>query len=356
LGPMLTGILLKRSEYLKTWNARQITLIPRCNGNAAFLFWRARQRKCYFLLDGSSSASIVGEVLVLKNVERSVWFRSSVGELPIREWLDAIETARVLVDVASAFAHHIPSFVPFEVPFDLSYVTHDAPLQLDTPGIFAEDPVQDRTARAPLQQTDLSENIAATPLRPQSAQGGSSAPRAPERAQGRTSALSYLFFDPMSKALLYSFNSELARGWTAWTWRWEDLKAERELMRRGLGHLLRRELARGCTAWVWRWEYLSAMRELMRKGLSHLLNRSLSRGFGTWIEMAAERALLLQLLRKGATFMSPSKLARGWTAWIWRWLAVERELRRRSLGHDLRRVLARALTAWLWNREQKHLT
>lgn len=171
MGPMLTGILLKRSEYLKTWNARQITLIPRCNGNAAFLFWRARQRKCYFLLDGSSSASIVGEVLVLKNAERSVWFRSSVGELPIREWLDAIETARVLVDVASAFAHRIPSFVPFEVPFDLSYVTHDAPLQLDTPGIFAEDPVQDRTARAPLQQTDLSENIAATPLRPQSAQG-----------------------------------------------------------------------------------------------------------------------------------------------------------------------------------------
>ena len=172
LGPMLTGILLKRSEYLKTWNARQITLIPRCNGNAAFLFWRARQRKCYFLLDEGSSASLVGEVLVLKNAERSVWFRSSVGELPIREWLDAIETARVLVDVASAFATRIPSFVPFEVPFDLSYVIDDVPLQLVTPGIVVEDPVQDRSARAPLQQTELSENIAATPLRPQSAQGG----------------------------------------------------------------------------------------------------------------------------------------------------------------------------------------
>eukprot|EP00900_Chrysochromulina_parva_P015970 jgi/Chrpa1/24374/Chrysochromulina_OHIO_Genome00027597-RA len=81
--------------------------------------------------------------------------------------------------------------------------------------------------------------------------------------------------DPMSKALLYFVNREIARGWVCWYETWKVLKAKRESMRKSLGHLL---------------------------------HRGLSRGWGAWIEMLEERAAFLQLLSKGVRFMINRKL------------------------------------------------
>merc|ERR1740127_55177 len=85
--------------------------------------------------------------------------------------------------------------------------------------------------------------------------------------------------DPMSKAMRYFLNRNLARRWVVWHSQWESQKAKLESMRRSLGHLL---------------------------------NRQLSRGFGAWLEMAAARAAFMQKLRKGVSLMVNRKLVLGW--------------------------------------------
>jgi len=161
--------------------------------------------------------------------------------------------------------------------------------------------------------------------------------------------------DPMSKALLYFLNRELARGWVAWYTTWEELKAKRNSMRRSLSHLINRGLSRGFGAWLEMVAERVAALKLMRKGVSFMLNRRLGAGLGSWLGWMDDQQrhargrgsmgrALLHLKNRG--------LSRGWMAWHANWAAArakskaKHDTMRKALGHLTNRGLSRGWGAW----------
>jgi len=158
--------------------------------------------------------------------------------------------------------------------------------------------------------------------------------------------------DPMSKALLYLLNRELARGWTAWYETWEVLKAKRESMRKSLGHLLHRGLSRGLSAWMEILEERAAFLQLLSKGVRFMLNRKLAFGFVSWaqaIDRTLRQAEGSGHMSRAFLYFKNRHLARGWTAWHAEWAdsVAARTIMRKSLGHLLNRGLSRGFGAWL---------
>ena len=156
--------------------------------------------------------------------------------------------------------------------------------------------------------------------------------------------------DPMSKALSYFLNRELARGWVAWHSTWAVLKAKRESMRKSLGHLLNRGLSRGWGAWLEMAQERAEFMQKLRKGLSFIVNRKLAVG------LQAGRSRLRSCMRRTSQHMSRAllhllhrELSRGWSGWhsTWLKLVAQRESMRKSLGHLLHRGLSRGWGAWV---------
>ena len=103
---MASGRLLKRSEWLRVWNEREITIVPQsASGAPARLQWYGGSRPGWLVLDDECDASVSDGTLVLRNAERVVQFRSA-GNVPVEDWLRVIEAARrVTPPVRTPLAH-----------------------------------------------------------------------------------------------------------------------------------------------------------------------------------------------------------------------------------------------------------
>ena len=89
--------------------------------------------------------------------------------------------------------------------------------------------------------------------------------------------------DPMSKAVRFFVNRELARGWVGWQTQWAEAARKMASMKKSLSHLLNRELSRGFVAWVEMAEEARWFMQKLRKGLSMFTNRGLALGFAGWL-------------------------------------------------------------------------
>ena len=107
--PSVTGWLLKRSEWLRSWNAREITLTPRRDndGTPGQLQWHGGSRSGVAILDESCVATLVDDQLLLRCPGRVLRFRSAGrGEGTIQEWYEAIQTCRVGLPSSNYSAIH----------------------------------------------------------------------------------------------------------------------------------------------------------------------------------------------------------------------------------------------------------
>jgi hypothetical protein len=88
--------------------------------------------------------------------------------------------------------------------------------------------------------------------------------------------------DPMTKALLFVLNREMARGWIAWRTLRVVLKAKRESMHKSLIHLIRRELSLGFGAWLTMAIKCADFKRKLRMSLSIMVHRRLALGLACW--------------------------------------------------------------------------
>jgi hypothetical protein len=125
--------------------------------------------------------------------------------------------------------------------------------------------------------------------------------------------------DPMSKALLYFLNRELARGWVGWHSLWFERKEYLRLLRKGVSFMLNRELARGLS--VWR-QAVAPQDDPMSKAMRYFFNRELARGWVGWHSSWAEQKAKLESMRRSLGHFINRELSRGWGVWVE--MAVER--------------------------------
>ena len=101
----------------------------------------------------------------------------------------------------------------------------------------------------------------------------------------------------------YLMNHSLVRGWGPWLRSWEEQKAQRETIARGIGRFMNGELARAWGTWHSMWSDIVAARsgqkmsyEATRKNraLKRLMNRRLAVGWLRWVEVYTEEAAFLQ--------------------------------------------------------------
>ena len=105
--PQRTGWVLKRSEWLKSWNARELTLVPRADdGTAARLFWQGGTRSGSVAVDEKTTVKLVdSETLELRSSDRVLLLRSAgEGEGTAAEWLQSVEAVITGTSVPAAAA------------------------------------------------------------------------------------------------------------------------------------------------------------------------------------------------------------------------------------------------------------
>ena len=90
--PSFSGVILKRSAWLRSWNVRQASVHPAshyANGERgpALLAWHGGTQPGSIIFSRLSELVVAGDRLVLRDVKGELHFRASPGGPSIDDWL-----------------------------------------------------------------------------------------------------------------------------------------------------------------------------------------------------------------------------------------------------------------------------
>lgn len=148
---------------------------------------------------------------------------------------------------------------------------------------------------------------------------------------------------PMSKALAYFVNRDLALGWVTWRTAWRENLARSASMRIHLAHTLHCSLHRGWRGWYTTAAERSALMLTLHRGLRFIVSRRVALGLAAWRAFVLHRRAL-----RGVGFSAMHSGLRAclstWKTYVLVWCKAQRVVAGFAAAET--RAIRRAFNTW----------
>ena len=96
--PSFSGVILKRSAWLRSWNVRQASVHPasqNANGERgpALLAWHGGTQPGSIIFSRLSELTVAGDRIIMRDTNAELHFRPAPGGPSVEDWLAAITAA-----------------------------------------------------------------------------------------------------------------------------------------------------------------------------------------------------------------------------------------------------------------------